>query len=193
MPTAEPPASRQAAAADLSDRREGDRALRFWRERETHGSRGGINLDIVLPDAWAHCFVLLPKPDIEQSVLLAYGKDFARAFGLPIEAVPPVPIAGRLPRPIMEIFLRGCTDAQQRNAAVRPEGEIEREDGRRELYRAVFIPIHEGDRALRVFGSFNSRLADGAQPGGPATAAPAQPAAPRLWRRLKDGLFPSRS
>lgn len=173
----------KAAGSDLADRRETDKALRFWSDHEKERERAGFKLDVALPDTWTHCFVLLPKPRVEQSVLLAYGRDFARSFGLPLKAVPPVPIAGKLPPRVAELLLRGGAEAPQQNAPVRAAGEIEYDDRRRELYRAVFIPVREGRRELRVFGSLNSR---------PQIAAPSSRPYPAngggFWRRLKSRL-----
>ena len=186
MDMSEPPPSSEAvtrSGPDLTDRRESDRALRFWTEREHEQSRAGLRLDVALPDTWAHCFVLLPRPQIEDSVLLAYGKDFAHSFDLPMEAVPPVPIAGKLPRRVAELLLRGCADARQQDAVIRSEGEIEFEDGHHELYRAAFIPVHDSRPEPRVFGSFNSKTA----PGG-ALASPRPAATGGFWQRLKSRL-----
>jgi len=52
------------------------------------------------------------------------------------------------------IFAAGCRDAALRGEPVRSEGAIIRRDGRRQLYRAVFMPVGVN----LVFGAFNSRL-----------------------------------
>jgi hypothetical protein len=66
----------------------------------------------------------------------------------------------QLPRRYGELFLRGCTEAQQEMAPVPLEGEIERADGRIEQYRAIFIPVGVKPNSLTcfAFGAFNNRI-----------------------------------
>jgi hypothetical protein len=67
----------------------------------------------------------------------------------------------QLPNRLSSVFTRGCDQAHSQKAPVRLEGEIDLGDGRRELYRAAFIPV--GFAALWpapfTFGAFNSRVA----------------------------------
>jgi hypothetical protein len=62
----------------------------------------------------------------------------------------------KMPKRFLEIFTRGCNDAISSGSPVRLEGAIERDHGRRELYRTVFIPIG----ANLVFGTYNSLLTE---------------------------------
>jgi hypothetical protein len=66
----------------------------------------------------------------------------------------------QLPRHLTEVFMRGCGDAHNQREPVRIEGEIEREDGKLELYRAAFIPVGVKENSLThlAFGAFNSRV-----------------------------------
>ena len=64
----------------------------------------------------------------------------------------------QLPRRFADVFVRGCGDAHSQNEPIRIEGEIEREDGTRERYRAAFIPVGVKPNSLThlAFGAFNS-------------------------------------
>jgi len=111
-------------------------------------------------EEWSYGFVVAVDPVAEVSSILTYGSNFAELLGLPPKGVPFVRMSRQLPRPYPEIFLQGCTEACDTKEPVHSEGEVEREDGRHELYRAVFIPIeHETDSLARyAFGRFNSRI-----------------------------------
>jgi hypothetical protein len=113
-------------------------------------------------EEWSYGFVVAVDPVVEVSSLLTYGTNFARLLDMPPKGVPFVKMARQLPREYADTFLRACTDACRRNEPVHVEGEVERENGRRDLYRAVFIPIEpEGEALMRyAFGRFNSRAAD---------------------------------
>ncbi len=66
----------------------------------------------------------------------------------------------QMPRRYVDLFLRGCAEAQQEMIPVRLEGELERADGRIEQYRAIFIAVGVKPNALTcfAFGAFNNRL-----------------------------------
>jgi hypothetical protein len=57
-----------------------------------------------------------------------------------------------IPTRFRGLFVKGCADATSCGSPVRMEGSIEREDGRRELYQAAFMPVG----ANLVFGAFDS-------------------------------------
>lgn len=113
-------------------------------------------------EEWSFGFVVAVDADVERSSLLDYGANFARLLELPPKARPFVKITRQLPPRYADVFLRGCTAACERNRPVQDEGEVECDDGRRELYRAIFIPVQgDGDDTTRfAFGRFNSRIAD---------------------------------
>ena len=57
-----------------------------------------------------------------------------------------------------DVFMRGCGDAEREGQPIRLEGEVEREDGKIELYRAAFIPVGVRENSMThiAFGAFNS-------------------------------------
>jgi hypothetical protein len=68
----------------------------------------------------------------------------------------------QLPRHLSSVFMQGCGDAHQKREPIRVEGEIDRADGKRELYRAAFIPVGVKENSLThlAFGAFNSCVVD---------------------------------
>jgi len=81
-------------------------------------------------------------------------------FELPGKQAVGVPIVKQLPERFSDVFVRGCGNSHLHAAPVRMEGEVERDDGRRELYRAAFIPIarNENSPTRLAFGAFSSRI-----------------------------------
>lgn len=59
-------------------------------------------------------------------------------------------------REILEIFASGCRDAISSGSPARLAGAVDRKDGGRELYRAVFIPVSVN----LVFGAFTSTMSN---------------------------------
>ncbi|HTQ33488.1 MAG TPA: hypothetical protein VMI30_04910 [Stellaceae bacterium] len=153
-------------AANERERRESERAIRYWEKKvETLGSNATIAAldlaEINTPD-WSHRFVIAVDPVVENSSLLLYGSDFAKLLDLPEKGTPHVPMVRQLPRHLSEVFMQGCGDAHNTRQAVRMEGEVARPDGKRELYRAVFIPVGVKENSLThlAFGAFNSFIAE---------------------------------
>ena len=148
------------------ERRESERAIAYWRDKVKNLGKSptvaALDLAEMHSREWSHRFVIAVDPVVENSALLLYGGDFARLLELPHKSTPHVPMTKQLPRRFSEVFKRGCGDAHMRKTPVRIEGEIEREDGRRELYRAAFIPVGVKENSLThlAFGAFNSRLAE---------------------------------
>jgi len=146
------------------DRREDERLMAFWEEKlkELGGVVTIAGLDLAAVDSreWSNRFLISVDPVVERSALLLYGPKFATLLGLPARPRTDLPMLRRLPRRYAELFLRGCTEAQQEMAPVRLEGEIERGDGRIEQYRAIFIPVGVKPNSLTcfAFGAFNSRV-----------------------------------
>ena len=145
-------------------RREAERLMAYWEEKLTE--LGGVvtvsGLDLAATDSrdWSNRFLISIDPVVERSVLVLYGPKFAQLLGLPAQPRTDLPMLRRLPRRYADLFLRGCTEAQQEMAPVRLEGEIERADGRIEQYRAIFIPVGVKPNSLTcfAFGAFNSRV-----------------------------------
>ena len=151
---------------DGRERRESERAIAYWRQKVKKLGKSPTVAALDLADIhtadWSHRFVIAVDPVVENSALLLYGSDFARLLDLPQKSAPHVPMSRQLPKRFSEVFKRGCGDAHMQKAPVRIEGEIEREDGRRELYRAAFIPVGVKENSLThlAFGAFNSCVAE---------------------------------
>jgi hypothetical protein len=147
------------------DRREAERAVAYWEEKiEALGDATISVLDLAAIDEedWANRFLIAIDERVERSVLLMYGSQFARLLGLPPTPQTDRPLERQLPRRFSEIFLQGCREAPHQADPVRLEGEIERDGGRIEQYRAVFIPVkvRKGSRGRFAFGAFNSRVVE---------------------------------
>ncbi|GEM_PF-1905510 len=150
------------------ERRESERAIRYWENKLAqlggNATVGALDLAEMQSAEWSHRFVIAVDPVVENSALLLYGADFARLLDLPSKRAPHVPMVRQLPKCYSEVFKRGCGDADIRRMPVRIEGEIERADGRRELYRAAFIPVGVKENSIThlAFGAFNSCIAEAA-------------------------------
>ncbi|HLY47070.1 MAG TPA: hypothetical protein VKQ73_15920 [Stellaceae bacterium] len=153
------------------DRRESERAIAHWEEkqRELGGEATVAALDLGSIDSpqWANRFLIAADPVIERSLLLLYGGKFAELLELPERARTDLPIVRQLPARFAELFLRGCSEIRKAAAAVRLEGEVARDDGRIEQYRAGFVSVGVRPRALTwlAFGAFNSRVVEAAGAG----------------------------
>lgn len=147
------------------ERRESERAIAYWERKMDalggHATVAALDLAEMQSPDWSHRFVIAVDPVVENSALLLYGADFARLLDLPAKRAPHVPMVRQLPRHYSDVFKRGCGDADSQRVPIRIEGEVEREDGRRELYRAAFIPIGVKENSLThlAFGAFNSCFA----------------------------------
>src|SRR5215469_17013662 len=148
------------------ERRESERAIRYWGKKVEKLGRGAtvaaLDLGEINTPDWSHRFVIAVDPVVENSSLLLYGSDFAKLLELPPKGTPHVPMVRQLPRHLSNVFMRGCGDAHHTRQAVRMEGEVARPDGKVELYRAVFIPVGVKENSLThlAFGAFNSRVVD---------------------------------
>jgi hypothetical protein len=146
------------------DRREAERLMVYWEGKlaELGGMVTIAGLDLAAADSreWSNRFLIAVDPVVERSALLLYGPKFAQLMGLRARPRTDLPMMRQLPRRYGELFLRGCTEAQQEMAPVRLDGEIERADGRIEQYRAIFIPVGVKPNSLTsfAFGAFNSRV-----------------------------------
>jgi hypothetical protein len=156
-----------ARAQSHPERRRSEQAITHW--QETFAELGEIPsvetlglVDIDTAD-WAHRFLILVDQNvIESSVILLHGHEFARLMDLPARKLPNVSLLKQLPRHYVEVFTAGCIDAHRHGEPVRREGDIERENGFRELYRASFIPVivKESAETRLVFGAFNRVVID---------------------------------
>jgi hypothetical protein len=148
------------------ERRESERAIAYWEKKiERLGSSATVAaLDLAEMNTidWSHRFVIAVDPVVENSSLLLYGNDFAKLLDLPPKGTPHVPMVRQLPRHLSRVFMQGCGDAHSQRSPVRLEGEVPREDGKMELYRAAFIPVGVKENSLThlAFGAFNSCVVD---------------------------------
>jgi len=148
------------------ERRESERVISYWEKKlEKLGPSATIaalDLGEINTPEWSHRFVIAVDPVVENSSLLLYGSQFAKLLDLPAKGAPHVPMVRQLPRHLSGVFMQGCGDAYHRRKPVRLEGDVERLDGRIELYRAAFIPVGVKENALThlAFGAFNSRVVD---------------------------------
>ena len=146
------------------DRREAERLMAYWEGKlaELGGVVTIAGLDLVAVDSrdWSNRFLISVDPAVERSALVLYGPKFAQLLGLPAEPRKERPMMGQLPRRYIDLFPRGCAEAQQQMAPVRLEGEIERADNRIEQYRIIFIPLRVRPNALTclAFGAFSNRI-----------------------------------
>jgi hypothetical protein len=154
----------EKTASTGRNRREAERLMAYWEGKleELGGAVTIAGLDLAVADSreWSNRFLISVDPVVERSALLLYGPKFAQLMGLRAKPRTDLPMMRQLPRRYGELFLRGCTEAQQEKAPVRLEGEIERADGRIEQYRAIFIPVGVKPNSLTsfAFGAFNSRV-----------------------------------
>jgi hypothetical protein len=148
------------------ERRESERAIRYW-EKKCEGlgkspTVAALDLGEINSEDWSHRFVIAVDPMVENSSLLLYGSNFAKLLDLPPKGTPHVPMVRQLPRHLSRVFMQGCGEAHDKREPIRVEGEIQREDGKMELYRAAFIPVGVKENSLThlAFGAFNSRIID---------------------------------
>ena len=147
------------------ERRESERAIRYWEKKVEKLGRSAtvaaLDLGEINTADWSHRFVIAVDPVVENSSLLLYGSDFAKLLDLPSKGTPHVPMVRQLPRHLSGVFMQGCGDAHYQRHPIRVEGEVARPDGKRELYRAAFIPVGVKENSLThlAFGAFNSCVA----------------------------------
>ncbi len=167
-PHEQPEAPHEPAPTGVArERRESERVIVEW-EEETERLRRALSLlalnsSSMTGHKWAHRFVFALRPVIDDCTLLFYGATFAALMGLPEKPDQSVPIVEQLPARYMPVFRRGCVDATLFGVPVRMHGAVDRQDGRRELFRAAFIALKpEPSRRQRLaFGAFTYRVAEG--------------------------------
>jgi hypothetical protein len=148
------------------ERRESERAIAYWEKKiaELGGNMtvAGLDLAEMQSPEWSHRFVIAVDPVPENSALLLYGPEFGRLLDLPEKRMPHVPMVRQLPKRYSDVFIRGCGEADREGQPIRLEGEVAREDGKNELFRAAFIPVGVRENSIThiAFGAFNSCLAE---------------------------------
>jgi hypothetical protein len=141
------------------ERRETERAILYWEQRAAeYGCNrltlSAFELDEMLSDQGNNRFIIAVDRVVDNYVLLTYGERFARLLGVAANSAADFQLVHQVPARFLPAFIEGCRDATPHGAPVRIEGRLRRRGGRRELYRAVFMPLG----AKLVFGAFNSRV-----------------------------------
>ncbi|HEX3862535.1 MAG TPA: hypothetical protein VHY35_12650 [Stellaceae bacterium] len=140
----------------MQERRQTDRANLFW-EQTLSALSGNLSLkqliEVLDAQEWSYAFLLAVSLGDQSLVLLHVGPDCARALELSD------PTTHQLPPRHLSTFQEGCSEAMQTGRAVRREGQLRLADGRRELFRVIFIPVelHEATPGSVAFGTFNCR------------------------------------
>ena len=147
------------------ERRELEQVIADWESEAKrlghHPTLMTLNTTQMIGERWAYRFVIAVSPVPEQCVLIFYGYKFAALLDLPVKPIHSIPMIHQLPRRFVPLFSKGCADAITPGVPVRMEGEIKRQDGRRELYRALFINFRNkpDGRSSLALGTFNFRVA----------------------------------
>jgi hypothetical protein len=141
------------------ERRQSERAVAYWEQKAAQfGSRPTlIQLEPgegIEDGNWSHRFVIAPDRVPKASTFLMCGSSAARLLELSEGPLQYELMFRQMPRKFLQIFTWGCNNALESGSPTRLAGALDREDGRRELYRAVFIPVGLN----LVFGAFNSTL-----------------------------------
>jgi hypothetical protein len=142
------------------ERRETERAVAEWRQRVEHFGfpplrPSDAEFDDLIAEGGAHRFIISVDQAADDHVLLTYGAGFAELLGLRHRPGSNIRLLHEIPPSILPAFVKGCREAGLQAPPVKVEGEVRLEGGRRQLYRAVFMPIGVN----LVFGAFNSRIA----------------------------------
>lgn len=141
------------------DRRETGRAIAHWRgqvARFGYPPLGPADRDFdgMIADGGAHRFIIGIARAADDHLLLTYGPQFARLLGLPARAGSNIRLLREIPVRLLPTFVRGCREVARHAPPVQIEGVLRLGSGRRQLFRAVFMPLGTD----LVFGAFNSRL-----------------------------------
>jgi hypothetical protein len=158
------------------ERREAERAITYWEQEAIRLGHPPTLLTFnsvdMTSEKWAYRFILSvdpigsrtraseDRPIAENWAFIFCGAKFATLLNLPKGRN--VSVIQQLPARFLPVFTKGCTDAISLGIPVRMQGAVEREDGRQELYRAVFIGLRVRLHGLThlVFGAFNCRVTD---------------------------------
>jgi hypothetical protein len=157
IPSAMPP--HKNVSNSSRERRQSERAIAYWarKAQEFTSPPTLMRLDPGPPidhEGWSHRFVIAPDRLTEVSTFLMCGSNVARLLELSDSPLKYAVMFRHMPKRFRELFAQGCARAVTSGSPARMEGTIEREDGRQELYRTVFMPVGTN----LVFGAFNSRL-----------------------------------
>jgi hypothetical protein len=139
------------------ERRQSERAVAYWTQktREFNSRPTLTQLDpgsAIDAAEWGHRFIIAPDRLAEVSSFLACGATVARLLELSKAPLQYSVMFRQMPNRFRDVFTQGCAYAAASGSPARMAGAIEREDGRRELYRTVFLPVGVN----LIFGSFSS-------------------------------------
>jgi hypothetical protein len=146
------------------ERREAERLIADWEDETRRLSHVlallTLNTVEMATEKWACRFIVALRPAVEDCTLLFYGAGFAALMELPQKPDHSVPMVEQLPARYVPIFTRGCIEATVRGVPIRLQGAVERDEGRKELYRAAFIRSSLNTYRQRLFalGAFNYRV-----------------------------------
>jgi hypothetical protein len=157
----------QIAPKLARERRELERAIASWDQDTTRlghlPTLMTLNPAEMMSEKWAYRFIIALDSSPENWSFLFYGDQFSKLLDLPVKAVHSAPMIEQLPARFVPVFTKGCTDATSLGVPVRMQGAVERNDNRRELYRAAFISFRVSSNGLLplVFGAFSYRVTNG--------------------------------
>jgi hypothetical protein len=139
-----------------NERRETERAIAYWAQQVASFGYPALawrdrDFEHLMAEGGASCFVIARAAAPRDHLLVAYGSQFAHLLGLHAEKSSCVRLVSEIPDQLSAAFLKGVRVAASRWAPVRVDGAIDLSSGRRQLYRAVFMPIGRD----AVFGAFN--------------------------------------
>jgi hypothetical protein len=139
------------------ERRQSERTVAYWEQkaREFNSRPMLTQLDpgqAIDAAEWGHRFIIAPDRLAELSTFLMCGSDVARLLEFCEGPLKYSVMFRQMPKRFRELFTQGCAYAAAAGFPSRMSGAFEREGGRRELYRTVFLPVG----ANLIFGSFSS-------------------------------------
>ena len=150
--------------AAARERRESEQVIADWQAELRRLSHVlallTLNTSEMTTEKWAYRFIVALRPAVEDCTLLFYGAKFAALLELPDKPDHFVPMVEQLPARYVPVFTRDCIDATLRGMPIRLQGAVERDAGRKELYRAAFIRSSLNTHRQRLFalGAFNCHV-----------------------------------
>jgi hypothetical protein len=156
-----------SAGAAERERRVTEQLITDW-EQETRRLGDAcalmtLDLSTMTGPKWVHRFVMaISRPVVENSSLLFYGPGLAALLEQPNTPEHFFPMLAQLPARFVPVFTKGCIASTLSSVPVRMHGIIDRDDGRQELYRAVFIRLSLDGNHHRHYavGALNCRASD---------------------------------
>src|SRR5204863_4374706 len=129
-----------------AEQRDTEAAIKLWHRRATEvgGPPPLSTFDFSrLTSDWGYRFLISGDEFVKASVFLVYGVHFARLLGLPEQPRSKIPLVHQLPVRYRPLFVDGYGEALRDLAPARLSGTVVHQR-KLELYRAAFMPRHEG-------------------------------------------------